>query len=189
MSRVIGISGSLRRGSYNSALLRLAVEMAPAECQIEIASIREIPLYDGDVDVQGQPAAVNALKEKVAGADGLLLASPEYNNSLPGVLKNTIDWLSRPAKDISRVFGGRAVGVIGAGGPGGTRLAQAAWLPVFRVLQLVPYFGKQVVVPMAPKAFDAEGKLIDETARGYLQEYMTGFATFVSAIARSRSSV
>src|SRR5262245_11435250 len=128
MSTVIGISGSLRRGSYNSALLRLAVALAPAGCQIELASIREIPLYDGDVDAQGQPAAVVALKERIAAADGLLLATPEFNYSLPGVLKNAIDWLSRPAKDIPRVFGGRAVGVIGTGGPGGTRLAQAAWL-------------------------------------------------------------
>src|SRR5689334_6977473 len=149
MSKVIGISGSLRRGSYNSALLRLAVQMAPAGCEIDIASIREIPLYDGDVDAQGQPPAVLALKEKIAAADGLLLATPEYNYSIPGTLKNAIDWLSRPAKDIPRVFGGRAVGLIGTGGPGGTRLAQAAWLPVLRGLQLVPYFGKQVFVPLA----------------------------------------
>jgi NAD(P)H-dependent FMN reductase len=184
MSTVIGISGSLRRGSYNSALLRLAASLAPAGCQIEIASIREIPLYDGDVDAQGQPAAVVALKEKIAAADGLLLATPEYNYSLPGVLKNAIDWLSRPAKDIPRVFGGRAVGVIGTGGPGGTRLAQAAWLPVFRGLQLVPYFGRQVFVPLAAKAFDADGKLVDETARGTLEEYMKGFGAFVEGIRR-----
>jgi chromate reductase, NAD(P)H dehydrogenase (quinone) len=185
MSTVIGLSGSLRRGSYNSALLRLAVSLAPAGCQIEIASIREIPLYDGDVDAQGQPAAVVALKEKIAAADGLLLATPEYNYSLPGVLKNAIDWLSRPARDIPRVFGGRAVGVIGTGGPGGTRLAQAAWLPVFRGLQLVPYFGKQVFVPLAAKAFDADGNLVDETARGHLDEYMKGFGAFVAATRRS----
>jgi chromate reductase len=184
MSKVIGLSGSLRRGSYNSALLRAAVEMAPAGCQIEVGSIREIPLYDGDVDAQGQPAAVIALKEKIAGADGLLLATPEYNYSVPGVLKNAIDYLSRPAKDIPRVFAGRAVGIIGTGGPGGTRLAQAAWLPVLRSLQLVPYFGKQVFVPMAPKAFDADGRLVDETARGHLQEFMTGFGAFVAAMKR-----
>jgi len=182
MSKVIGISGSLRRGSHNSALLRLAVQMAPPGCEIEVASIREIPRYDGDVDAQGQPPAVVALKEKVAAADGLLLATPEYNYSIPGTLKNAIDWLSRPAKDIPRVFGGRAVGLIGTGGPGGTRLAQAAWLPVLRGLQLVPYFGKQVFVPLAAKAFDAEGKLLDETARAALQDFMTGFGAFVAAI-------
>jgi len=184
MSRVIGLSGSLRRGSYNATLLRLAVSMAPAECEIEIASIREIPLYDADVDAAGQPAAVVALKEKIAAADGLLLATPEYNYSLPGVFKNVIDWLSRPAKDIPRVFGGRAVGVIGAGGVGGTRLAQAAWLPVFRGLQLVPYFGKQVFVAHAPKAFDAEGKLTDEPTRKQLEEFMQGFGAFVAGVRR-----
>ena len=180
MSRVIGLSGSLRRGSYNSALLRVAVELAPAGCEIEIASIREISLYDGDVEAAGQPAAVVALKEKIAAADGLLLATPEYNYSLPGVLKNAVDWLSRPARDIPRIFGGRAVGVIGTGGPGGTRQAQAAWLPVFRALQLVPYFGKPVFLAQAPKAFDADGKLTDDAARNNLQEFMTGFAAFVA---------
>jgi chromate reductase len=184
MSTVIGISGSLRRGSYNSALLRLAAAMAPAGCDVEIASIREIPLYDGDVEAQGLPAAVVALKEKIAAADGLLLATPEYNYSVPGVLKNVIDWLSRPPKDIPLVFGGRAVGVIGAGGGGGTRLAQAAWLLVFRGLQLVPYFGKQVFVVSASKAFDADGNLIDEKARGALEEFMKGFGAFVAAVKR-----
>jgi chromate reductase len=184
MSTVIGISGSLRRGSYNSALLRLAAGMAPAGCQIEIASIRDIPVYDGDVDAEGQPPAVVALKEKIAAADGLLLATPEYNYSLPGGLKNAIDWLSRPAKDIPRIFGGRAVGVFGTGGPGGTRLAQAAWLPVFRGLQLVPYFGKQLFVPMASKAFDADGKLVDESTRVALEEFMRGFGAFVTAVRR-----
>jgi chromate reductase len=184
MSKVIGLSGSLRRGSYNSALLRAAVEMAPPGCEIEIGSIRDIPLYDADLDAQGQPAAVLALKEKIAAAEGLLMATPEYNYSLPGVFKNAIDWLSRPAKDIPRVFGGRAVGIIGTGGPGGTRLAQAAWLPVFRGLQLVPYFGKQVFVPVAGQAFDADGKLVDQTARGHLQEFMIGFGAFVAALRR-----
>jgi NAD(P)H-dependent FMN reductase len=185
MSTVIAISGSLRQASYNSALLRLAVELAPAGCQIEIASIREIPLYDADVDAQGQPAAVIALKEKIAAADGMLLATPEYNYSFPGVLKNAIDWLSRPAKEIPRVFGGRAVGVIGAGGMGGTRQAQTAWLPVFRALKLVPFLGKEVFIAQAPKAFDAEGKLIDETARKVLQEYLTQFGAFVAVNRRS----
>jgi NAD(P)H-dependent FMN reductase len=184
MATIIGISGSLRRGSYNSALLRLAAGMAPPECQIEIASIREIPIYDGDVDAQGQPPAVVALKEKIAAADGLLLATPEYNYSLPGGLKNAIDWLSRPAKDIPRIFGGRVVGVMGTGGPGGTRLAQAAWLPVFRGLQLVPYFGKQLFIPLAAKAFDAEGKLVDDTTRGQLEEFMKGFGAFAAAVRR-----
>ena len=178
MSKIIGLGGSLRRASYNGALLRLAAELAPAGCQLEIASIREIPLYDADLD--GQPAAVVDLKEKIAAADGLLLATPEYNYSVPGVLKNAIDWLSRPAKEIPRVFGGRAVGVIGAGGMGGTRQAQTAWLPVFRALRMVPFLGKEVFVAQANKVFDADGKLTDETARQQLAEYMALFAAFVA---------
>jgi len=184
MPTVIGLSGSLRQGSYNSALLRLAVALAPAGCDIEIASIREIPLFDGDVEAQGLPAPVVALKDKIAAADGLLLATPEFNHSVPGVLKNAIDWLSRPARDIPRVFGGRAVGLIGTGGASGTRFAQTAWLPVFRILQLVPYFGKQLFIPFASKAFDADGKLVDEATRGQLDEYMKGFGAFVAAVRR-----
>jgi chromate reductase len=183
MSKVIALCGSLRRGSYNGLLLRQAVEQAPAGCEIEIASIREIPLYDADVDAQGTPAPVAALKEKIAAADGLLLASPEYNYSVPGVLKNAIDWLSRPAKDISRVFGGRAVGIMGAGGASGTRMAQVAWLPVFRALMLVPYSGSMFVAG-APKAFDADGKLVDDASRQQLTAFMTGFAQFVATVRR-----
>jgi chromate reductase len=180
MSKVIALCGSLRRASYNGALLRHAVGMAPAGCDIEIESIREIPLYDADLDAQGTPAPVAALKAKIAAADGLLLATPEYNYSLPGVLKNAIDWLSRPAKDIAQVFGGRAVGVIGAGGASGTRFAQVAWLPVFRGLMMVPYFGRALHVSGPHKVFDAEGNLVDDQIRTQLHDYVTGFATFVA---------
>jgi len=136
MARIIGIAGSLRKGSYNAALLRAAAERAPAGMEVEIASIAGIPLYDGDLESeQGIPDRVTALKDKIAAADGLLLVTPEYNNSMPGVLKNAIDWLTRPAKDIPRVFGDKPVAIMGATpGGGGTRLAQTAWLPVLRTL-------------------------------------------------------
>src|SRR5882672_2027130 len=114
MPKIIGIAGSLRAGSFNAALLRTAIEVAPAGTTIETASIKGIPLYDGDVEAsQGLPQAVVELKEKVAACDGLLLVTPEYNNSVPGVLKNAIDWLSRPAADIPKVFGNRPVAVMG----------------------------------------------------------------------------
>ena len=136
MTTIIGLSGSLRRASYNTALLRTAAELAPAGCTVEIASIREIPLYDGDLEAeQDIPQPVAALKNRVAAADGLLLVTPEYNNSIPGVFKNVIDWLSRPAADIGRVFGGKPVGLIGATPGGmGTAFSQTAWLPVLRTL-------------------------------------------------------
>src|SRR5438045_1410524 len=101
MTAMIGISGSLRKGSLNSMLLCAAAELAPAGATVEIASIREVPLYDGDVEVgSGIPAPVSALKDRIAAAGGLLLVTPVYNNSIPGVLKNPIDWLSRPPRDI-----------------------------------------------------------------------------------------
>jgi chromate reductase, NAD(P)H dehydrogenase (quinone) len=181
MPHVIGISGSLRKGSFNSALLRAAVEVAPPGCTIEIASIAGIPLYDGDVEAQGMPSEVIALKEKIAKSDGVLLVTPEYNGSLPGVAKNAIDWCSRPASDIPRVFGDRPVAVIGATpGMGGTRLSQNAWLPVFRVLGMRPYFGKSLYVAGAGKVFDADGALVDATVRKILTDVVAGFASFAS---------
>ena len=136
MTTIIGLCGSLRHGSFNRMLLRAAVDVAPPGTTITQESIREIPLYDGDVEEeQGVPPAVQRLKNRIAEADGLLIVTPEYNASMPGVLKNTIDWLSRPAADIPRVFRGRPVAIMGATpGPGGTALSQAAWLPVVRQL-------------------------------------------------------
>jgi chromate reductase, NAD(P)H dehydrogenase (quinone) len=184
MSTVIGVSGSLRSGSYNTGLLRAAVELAPAGLALEASSIREIPVYDGDVEESdGLPAAAAALKERIAAADGLLLVTPEYNHSLPGVLKNAIDWLSRPPKDIKRVFGGKPVGLIGATpGRGGTRFSQQAWLQVFRALGLVPYFGASVYLDGAKGAFEGNPpRLVDETVRELVTRYLAGFAAFVDA--------
>ena len=181
MTTILGIAGSLRRGSFNGALLRAAAELAPADCTVEIASIKGIPLYDGDIEsASGIPSSVADLKERIAAADGLLLVTPEYNNSIPGVFKNAIDWLSRPSSDIPRIFGNRPVGLIGATpGVGGTRLAQSAWLPVFRTLGMRPWFGKQLYVAGAGKIFDDSGALVDDRVRGLLQSYMAGFAQFV----------
>jgi chromate reductase, NAD(P)H dehydrogenase (quinone) len=182
MATIIGISGSLRKASYNSALLRAAVELAPPALTIEVASIRDIPLYDGDVEAeQGIPSAVALLKDRIARADGLLLVTPEYNGSLPGVFKNAIDWLSRPGSDIPRVFGTKRVGVIGATpGPAGTRLSQTAWLPVLRQLGTQPWFGKSLFLASAGQAFDASGNLTDAKIQQLLRDYLAGFAAFVT---------
>jgi NAD(P)H-dependent FMN reductase len=182
MTTILALSGSLREGSFNTMLLHTAVETAPPGARIDVASIKGIPLYDGDMEASsGSPSAVQALKERIVGADGLLLVSPEYNNSLPGVMKNAIDWLSRPTADIARVFGGRPVGMMGATpGPGGTSMAQAAWLPVFRTLGTLPYFGARVMVSGAAKAFGADGRLVDPAVRAQVEKYMAGFVTFVA---------
>ena len=120
---IIGLCGSLRRGSFNRMLLRAAAETAPPGTSIEPESIRDIPLYDGDLEEeQGIPSAVQRLKDRIAEADGLLIVTPEYNHSMPGVLKNAIDWLSRPADDVLRVFGGRPVAIMGDAWAGWNRV-------------------------------------------------------------------
>lgn len=181
MSRILGISGSLRKASYNTALLNAAVELAPDGVIVEAAGIHGIPLYDGDLEAaHGIPSAVAGLKERIVAADGLLLVTPEYNNSIPGPFKNAIDWLSRPANDIARVFGGKPVALIGAS-PGrfGTLSAQTAWLPVFRVLGLRPWFATPLYISSVHKAMDDQHRLADPDTRERLQKFLAGFATFV----------
>src|SRR5215211_3337248 len=128
MTTIIGISGSLRRGSFNTALLRTAVGLMPADSELRVGTIHGIPLYDGDVEAeQGVPQTAARLKDEIAKANGLLLVTPEYNNSIPGAFKNAIDWLTRPPADIRKVFGGKPVAVIGASPGGfGTILSQNA---------------------------------------------------------------
>jgi NAD(P)H-dependent FMN reductase len=182
MTTIVGIAGSLRSGSLNAGLLRAAAELAPEGCVVDIASIRDIPLYDGDLEAaEGIPQVVAALKDRIADADGLLLVTPEYNNAMPGVLKNAIDWLSRPPADIPRVFKNRPVGLMGAT-PGnmGTSFAQTTWLPVFRALGMQVWCGMRLYVSGAAGIFDASGRLIDEAVRKRLKEYMTGFAAFIA---------
>jgi chromate reductase, NAD(P)H dehydrogenase (quinone) len=185
MIRVLGLSGSLRRASYNSALLRAATRLMPADSTLEVGSIRGIPLYDGDVEAQGIPASVTQLKEAVVGAAGLLLATPEYNNSIPGVFKNTIDWLSRPPTDIKRVFAGRPVALIGTSpGPFGTVQSQTAWLPVLRTLGTQPWFGGRIAVARAASVFDPEGNLKDAAVEEALKQFLAGYVTFLRSLQR-----
>jgi chromate reductase, NAD(P)H dehydrogenase (quinone) len=180
MSQIIGISGSLRRGSFNTSLLRAAVELMPAGNELKIESIDGIPLYNGDVEAEGIPKRVAELKKAITEADGLLLSTPEYNNSIPGVLKNAIDWISRPASDIKGIFGGKPVALMGASlGGFGTVLSQNAWLPVLRTLGTKPWFGGRLLVSRAATVFDEHGKLIDENVRKQLEQFLRGFVEFV----------
>ncbi|MEO8486456.1 MAG: NADPH-dependent FMN reductase [Betaproteobacteria bacterium] len=187
-TRLIGLSGSLRTDSFNTALLKAAATSMPEGAELSIASIRGIPLYDGDVEAEhGVPPQVGALKDAIAAADGLLLVTPEYNNGMPGVFKNAIDWLSRPAADIPRVFGGRPIAVIGASPGGfGTILAQNAWLPVLRTLGTNPWFGGRLQVSRAGTVFGPDGAIVDARIAGLLRDFMAGFARFAAEAPRSR---
>jgi NAD(P)H-dependent FMN reductase len=179
MTTIVGISGSLRTGSLNAALLRAAAGLMPEGSRLDIATIKGIPLYDGDVEANGIPPAVTALKDRIAAGDGLLLVTPEYNNSIPGVFKNAIDWLSRPSADIPRVFRNRPIAVIGASPGGfGTILSQNAWLPVLRALGTRPWFGGRLLVSRADSVFNETGEIVDEKIKEQLKQFMRGFVQF-----------
>lgn len=183
MTRLLGISGSLRSQSYNTALLRAAQRVAGEGVELEIATLHGIPLYDGDVEARdGIPEAVQALKARVLACDGLLLVTPEYNNGIPGVFKNAIDWLSRPASGIPSLFGGRPVALLGASPGGfGTILSQNAWLPVLRTLGAQHWAGGRLMVSRAHEAFDAEGMLVNDLVQRQLAAFVGGFAAHVAA--------
>ncbi|HXA14471.1 MAG TPA: NADPH-dependent FMN reductase [Opitutaceae bacterium] len=182
MTTLIGISGSLRKDSYNTALLRAAAGLMPEGATLTVKTIQGIPLYnEDDEDAHGIPPLVQELKTAIAAADGLLLVTPEYNNSIPGVFKNAIDWLTRPSADIPKVFGGKPVALIGASpGPFGTVLSQSAWLPILRTLGTKPWFGAKFYVPHADKVFDPTGQLTDAALKERLQKFLAGFAGFAA---------
>jgi NAD(P)H-dependent FMN reductase len=161
--------------------------MMPPGSTLAAASIAEIPLYNGDDEAaHAIPPVVAGLKDAIASADGLLLATPEYNNSVPGVAKNAIDWLSRPASDIARVFGGKPVAIMGASPGGfGTILSQNAWLPVFRTFGSDLWAGGRMLVSRAGKVFDADGNIIDSAVNDALRKFLDGYVAYVRARARN----
>ncbi len=181
MTRILAMSGSLRKASYNTGLLRAAEAVAPAGVTLDARTLHGVPLYDGDLEAaEGVPPAVAALKEALAAADGLLLITPEYNNGMPGVFKNAIDWMSRPPGGTD-LFKAKPVAVIGASPGGfGTILSQNAWLPVLRTLGTTPWFEGRLMVSRAGSLFDREGNLTDEETRTRLAGFIAGFAAFAA---------
>jgi len=181
MLKIIALSGSLRKNSYNTALLHTVQSYLPADIKMEIVSIKDIPLYNqDDEDAQGVPVVVAELKDKIAASDGLLISTPEYNYGIPGVLKNAIDWCTRPGKDISRVFHQRKMGLIGAAmGRFATAHSQAAWLPILRYLNVRLYTNDLIFVGSAHTVFNEKDEIVDKTTADLLKKYTDGFVNFV----------
>lgn len=174
---VLGISGSLRAASFNSAALRAAQELAPAGMTIDIADISGIPLYQEEVYQAGFPPAVETLREQIRAADAVLIATPEYNFSISGVLKNAIDWVSRPP---AQPFDQKLVALIGASaGRMGTARAQYHLRQVFVFLNGYLLNKPEVMISGAGNAFDDDGRLVDETARKAIAEQLQALAATV----------
>lgn len=186
---VLALAGSLRRGSYNRLLLEAATGCAPADTEIVIYDgLESVSLFDEDLESEagGGPDGVRRLRSMVAAADGLLISTPEYNQSPPGVLKNTIDWLSRPAPE--RVLDGKAVCVIGATvGPWGTRYAQAQLRHTLWATGSLVAPPPALFVREAASKFDAEGRLVDGPTREVLEEVLATFSLWMDFV-RRRSS-
>lgn len=179
MTNIVSISGSLRKGSYNTALLHIAKELMPKGSTLEILPIDSVPLFNEDLEKEGAPDAVVTLKDKIAAADGLLISTPEYNNSIPGVLKNAIDWISRPGTDMPRVFHHKPFALMGATPSGfGTLNAQTAWLPIIRYFKFRPCFANALYLSTAHEKFDANLKLTDEVTLASLKKFLDDFVVF-----------
>jgi chromate reductase, NAD(P)H dehydrogenase (quinone) len=162
--RVLGISGSLRAGSYNRALLQAARELAPEGMEIVDVDLRGLPFYDGDVEAAGDPEPVTAFKEAIRSADALLIATPEYNRGVPGVLKNAVDWASRPP--LGSPLTGKPVAIMGAStGRGGTARAQEQLRAALEFSRANVLNEPEVLVPEAYMRFDEQGRLTDDETR------------------------
>lgn len=183
---IVALCGSLRAGSLNRMALRLVQESLPPTMKMEIAEWRDLPAFDGDVLAQGQPPAAAALRERVRRADGLVIASPEYNFSIPGGLKNAIDWLSRGE---DQPFSGKPVMLLSAsGGPlGGARL-QYDLRKVLLYVNAMPLIKPEVFIGMAQTKFDAQGQCTDETTRKFVAAQVAAFEKWIAAVGRMNAA-
>jgi chromate reductase, NAD(P)H dehydrogenase (quinone) len=178
--KVLGFSGSIRKRSYNSALLRNAFELKPDNMELEIFDLSSIPLYDDDIRESGYPESVMYFREKIANADALLIATPEYNYSIPGVLKNAIDWASRPP---DQPFDGKPVAIMGAsGGISGTIRAQIHLRDICVCVNMIPLNKPQLYIQKAREQFDEAGNLINESSRNQLKKLLAALADWTYLI-------
>ena len=177
--KIIAISGALRKASTNTGLLRALSDVAPPGVEIELATLHGIPLYDGDVETaSGKPTSVAALDQKIRAADAVLIATPEYNFSIPGVLKNATDWLSRGGSP----FRGKKLGIIGAAaGPLGTGRSQYHLRQNLQAMEAITMPKPEFFAGGNEDKFDADGNLTDENSRQHLTKWLEAFVGFVNA--------
>ncbi len=178
--KIIAISGSLRKTSLNTALLRTLQGLASTDLEIEIATLRGIPVYDGDDEVEtGKPAAVLELDKRIRAADGVIIATPEYNFTIPGGLKNATDWLSRGGSP----FKWKPTGIMGAsGGPVGTARSQYQLRQNLQALEAITMPKPEIFVGNADSKFDKSGTLTDETTRKHLEAWLKAFGDWVKKV-------
>jgi chromate reductase len=185
--RILGFAGSLRRGSYNRGLIRAAVELAPPGTTIEMFDLDDIPLYNQDVQDGGDPRAVVTFKEAIATADALLVATPEYNHCIPGVLKNALDWASRPRA--TSPLRDKPVAILGATpGPGATARAQANLREAFVFVGAVVMPVPEILVATAGEHFDADGNVTDPELLASIVELVEALARWTVRLSSDRAA-
>ena len=179
--RVLGIAGSLRRASFNRSLLRAAQELAPNDLVVDIFDLIDVPLYNGDIEADGDPAPVARLKEAIRSSHGVLMATPEYNHGVPAVMKNAVDWASRPPG--TAPLGGKPVAIMGAS-PGitGSARGQSQLRQAFEFTNSFAMPQPELLVFKAHEKFDAEGRLIDEATRQHLQRFLVAFGGWIRRV-------
>lgn len=178
--RVVGISGSLRKGSYNTMALKAAMELAPEGMTIEAAEIGDLPHYNDDVRLAGYPPEVERFRAQLAAADAILFVTPEYNYSIPGVLKNAIDWASRPP---NQPFDNKPVAIMGASmGVLGTARAQYQLRQMLVFLNAFPLNKPEVMIGAAQTKFDASGALTDEATADFIRQLLTSLAAWTERL-------
>ncbi len=174
--KVLGISGSIRKNSFNTGLLRAAKQIQPENIDIEIANISDIPLYNEDNNIGNTPEPVKIFKQKIATSDSLLFAVTEYNYSLSGVLKNAIDWASRPLKDSP--LNGKPFAMMGAGGALGTARAQYHLRQIAVFTNMITFNKPELFVPQAIEKFDENGNLKDDTIKEKIKNLLNTLNEF-----------
>jgi chromate reductase len=185
--RVLGVAGSLRHASLNRALLRAAVELAPPDLTLTTFDLADVPLYNEDVELRGDPPAVAAFKQAIREADAVLFATPEYNHGVPGVMKNAVDWASRPPRGAA--LDGKPVGLIGASpGMTGSARGQSQLRQAFEFTNSYCMPQPEILVFRAHEKFDLEGRLTDEATAKYLRRYLEALMAWTLRFREAKTS-